>query len=437
MQTGFTQTQLQDPDIARADDILRKCVHCGFCTATCPSYVVTGDERDSPRGRIWMIRDFLENPDADAATPLHHLDRCLTCLSCMSTCPSGVDYMHLVDIGRRQLTQRHKRGFAERLLRGALVRILSRAGLAHIALTLGWLARPLRRILPKPLSAALAAVPEKRPRLDPVGAKDQVFEADSAQSKARVVLLAGCAQRAINPEINAATIRLLNRLGVDVVVRKRARCCGGVAHHTDDAGAADVAMTETINAWADENKNHKIDAVIINTSGCGTTVKDYGDYFARDEGGLAEDAALISELAMDITEFIERIGLGDADAGRTAGLSVAYHAACSLQHGQRVTAAPKELLRKAGFSVRDIADAHLCCGSAGTYNVLQSEIADDLKARKLKSINDAGADIVAAGNLGCINQLADCTAPIVHTVQLLDWATGGPIPPGVKGISQG
>ena len=275
--------------------------------------------------------------------------------------------------------------------------------------------------------------PAKRPRLDPVGSKDQIFNAETFPAKARVVLLAGCAQRAVNPEINASTIRLLNRIGVEVVVRKQAFCCGAVAHHTGDEHAAEEAMASTIKAWANEKKYRKVDAIIINTSGCGTTVKDYGDHFAHDSG-LAEDAAMISGMTMDISEFLDRFGFNDVDMDieKTNGLSVAYHAACSLQHGQKVKSAPKDLLRKAGFDVREIADSHLCCGSAGTYNVLQSEIANELKDRKLKSINNAEADIVAAGNLGCINQLAESKAPILHTVQLLDWATGGPKPPEIR-----
>jgi glycolate oxidase iron-sulfur subunit len=437
MQTQFTPEQLAHPDIAAADAILRKCVHCGFCTATCPTFVLTGDERDSPRGRIWLIRDLLEHDDLPGDVAGHHLDRCLTCLSCTSTCPSGVDYMHLVDIGRRHANQRRQRGWMDRLSRKMLVSTLPYANRAYAMLVLAWLAKPFQGLMPKVIRGMLSAAPKAMPRLDPVGAKDQVFQSHEQPAKARVALLTGCAQRAINPDINAATIRLLNRLGVDVVVQKQAFCCGGVAHHTGDENAAEKAMMATISSWAKSHRQKPLDAVIINTSGCGIKVKDYGHHFAS-HPALANDAALISGMAKDITEFLNEFGLAQIDAARTKGLTVAYHAACSLQHGQKIKSAPKDLLRQVGFDVRDIAESHLCCGSAGTYNALQPDLAEGLKARKLKAINAVQADIVAAGNLGCINQLAESNAPIVHTVQLLDWATGGPKPRELKAsLNQG
>ena len=431
MQTQFTAEQLAQPDIAAADEILRKCVHCGFCTATCPTFVLTGDERDSPRGRIWLIRDLLEHDDVSGDVAGHHLDRCLTCLSCTSTCPSGVDYMHLVDIGRRHADMRRTRGVWDRIKRNLLISTLPYANRAWVMLTMAWMAKPFKGILPKALSGMVSAAPKSRPRLDPVGSKDQVFNAECHPPKARVAMLAGCAQRAINPDINAATIRLLNRIGVEVVVRKQAFCCGGVAQHTGDESAAEHAMISTIKTWTGELKFRNLDAIIINTSGCGTVVKDYGHHFAND-ADMAEKAATIAGLTMDISEFLDRFGLGDVDLERSNGLSVAYHAACSLQHGQKIKTIPKDLLKKAGFDVRDIAESHLCCGSAGTYNALQPELASQLQARKLKAINAADADIVAAGNLGCMNQLADSNAPIVHTVELLDWATGGPKPRALR-----
>jgi len=215
MQTNFTTDQLKDPDISRADGILRKCVHCGFCTATCPTYVETGDERDSPRGRIWLIRDLLEGNASSAETAGYHLDRCLTCLSCMSTCPSGVDYMHLVDIGRRHVEKTRQRGWMDRMRRRLLVSVLPHAGRAYVMLMLGWLFRPFRVFLPQTLREMLNVVPASMPRFDRVGSKDMIYPADSGAPTHRVALLAGCAQRAIDPSINAATIRLLNRRGVD------------------------------------------------------------------------------------------------------------------------------------------------------------------------------------------------------------------------------
>lgn len=431
MQTRFTRSQLKNPDIARADDILRKCVHCGFCTATCPTYLVTGDERDSPRGRIWLIRDMLEGNAESAPATGYHLDRCLTCLSCMTTCPSGVDYMHLVDIGRQHAEELAPAAGQVRLFRRLLVAILSRGRRAWMALMLGWLARPLSFLMPKFIRNMLAAVPDHMPRLDPVGGTDKVYS-PGQKPRARVALLAGCAQRAVDRDINAATIRLLNRLGVEVVVRKGAYCCGALAHHSGVEDAARDAMAATIRTWAGEAKYRHLDAIIINTSGCGTTIKDYGDRFAGDST-LAEDAALISGMAMDITEFLGRSGLGEVDQDIGAGLRVTYHSACSMQHGQQLRSQPQQLLRDAGFDVLTPHEAHICCGAAGTYNILNPEISAELKARKCGHINAAGGDIVAAGNVGCMNQLKDSKAPVVHTVELLDWATGGPKPAKLRG----
>lgn len=437
METQFSPEQLQNPDIARADSILRKCVHCGFCTATCPSYVVTGDERDSPRGRIWLIRDLLENPDDnDGQVAGHHLDRCLTCLSCMTTCPSGVDYMHLLDIGRAHVESRRQRPWPDRLKRKMLAMILPHARRAYVMLMLGWLIRPLRFVLPRFLSALLAAVPSSMPRFDAVGGKDKVFYAEQHPSKARVLLLAGCSQRALNPDINGATIRLLNRIGVEVVVRKLT-CCGAIAHHIGEEYQAHESMKAVIKTWASENTLRPLDGVIINTSGCGTQVKDYGDRFADDEI-LASDAAALSAMSMDISEFLDHLGferLYDEFGNQEAigeGIRVAYHGACSLQHGQGVKTIPKDLLGIAGFEVVDIAEPHLCCGSAGVYNVLEPDLANALKGRKLKALAAAKADVVATGNIGCMNQLQASPTPIVHTIELLDWAMGGPKPKILK-----
>ena len=427
MQTHFTEAQLAQPDIAQADDILRKCVHCGFCTATCPTFVLTGDERDSPRGRIWMMRDMLEGSEMDAQKVGYHLDRCLTCLSCMTTCPSGVDYMHLVDIGRKHVAETTTRPFADRCMRKILALTVPVASRFHLALKMASLAKFLAPLMPPRMRAMVTLAPAKVGKLDPVGGTDAVYSAADQYKKPvkRVMLLAGCAQRAIDPEINAATLRLLRRLGVEVLVRQRASCCGALAHHIDAHDAAHQQICATIDAWRPEVESGTIDAIIVNTSGCGTTLKDYGNLM-RDDAEYADIAAKISALACDVTELLDRVEMGQSVAPR--GLSVAYHSACSMQHGQKITELPKQLLSRAGFDIKAIANAHLCCGSAGVYNVLQPDLSQGLKERKLASINKAGADIVAAGNLGCINQLADVDAPICHTVQLLDWAYGGPTP---------
>lgn len=345
----------------------------------------------------------------------------------MTTCPSGVDYMHLVDIGRKHVAETTTRPFADRFMRKILALTVPVAGRFHLALKMASLAKFLAPLMPPRMRAMVTLAPAKVGKLDPVGGTDAVYSAADQYKKPvkRVMLLAGCAQRAIDPEINAATLRLLRRLGVEVLVRQRASCCGALAHHIDAHDAAHQQICATIDAWRPEVESGTIDAIIVNTSGCGTTLKDYGNLM-RDDAEYADIAAKISALACDVTELLDRVEMGQSVAPR--GLSVAYHSACSMQHGQKITELPKQLLSRAGFDIKAIANAHLCCGSAGVYNVLQPDLSQGLKERKLASINKAGADIVAAGNLGCINQLADVDAPICHTVQLLDWAYGGPTP---------
>ena len=433
MQTHFDKTALQRPEIQMADDILRKCVHCGFCTATCPTFVLTGDERDSPRGRIWMMRDALGGGDTgdqmDMQQVGYHLDRCLGCMSCMTTCPSGVDYLHLVDIGRAEVEKNTSRSFGDRLIRKLLAGLVPRATLFNFALKLATHARLLAPLLPRRLAAMIGAAPATIGPVDEVGEKDKIFAPEKPVLK-RVILLQGCAQRAIAPEINAATLRLLSRLGVEVIVRQLASCCGGLAHHINESDSANSQMRATAHAWKKDIDKGELDAIIVNTSGCGTTLKDYGQLLFFDSE-LRETGKKIASLAMDITEFLA--AHTDLAPLPDKGLSIAYHAACSLQHGQKVTSSPKTLLSQAGFEVRQIAEAHVCCGSAGVYNILQPEMASQLQLRKIGNINRAKADIVAAGNLGCINQIAGADAPVCHTVQLLDWAYGGPVPAGLEG----
>ncbi len=428
MQTNFKPEQMRQPDVAEADGILRNCVHCGFCTATCPTYVLLGDELDSPRGRIYLIKNMLESGQPPDERTVRHLDRCLTCLSCTTTCPSGVDYMHLLDRARARIERQYVRPLPERLLRRLLALVLPRPGLFRLALGAARLAKPFAALAPGRLRALLAMAPANLPAASALD-QPQIHPAQGRQ-KMRVALLAGCAQKVLDPAINAATIRLLTRLGCDVVIAKGAGCCGALTHHMGREETAKASVRANVAAWTAELEADGLDGVVINASGCGTTVKDYGHILA-DDPAWAEPARRISELALDITELLQRLEL---PASKLAPpLKVAYHAACSLQHGQKVVAPPKQLLARAGFDVLEVPEGHLCCGSAGTYNLLQPDLANRLRDRKVGHIESLSPDVVAAGNIGCMVQLRGGLAvPVVHTVELLDWATGGPKPAGVK-----
>ncbi len=447
MQTHFTSDQLKDPGTARANEILRACVHCGFCTATCPTYQVLGDELDSPRGRIYLIKDMLENERKPDEKTVKHIDRCLSCLACMTTCPSGVHYMHLVDHARAYIEKHYDRPWSDRALRWVLARILPYPMRFRIALLGAKIGRPFARFMP---DARLRAMLEMAPKhIPPVSRNDdpQTFEVPDA--KMRVVLMTGCAQRALNTDINDATIRLLTRLGAEVVIPEGQGCCGALTHHMGKENESHATAARNIRAWAREI-DKGLSAIVINTSGCGTTVKDYGHMF-RNDPELSADAARVSAIAKDISEVLLELttvttvnGSQDSDVhGLCIGsasvvhdfsdVNVAYHAACSLQHGQQVKSAPKDLLRAAGFTVLEPADSHLCCGSAGTYNLMQPEISKQLKTRKVQTLEALSPDIIAAGNIGCMMQIGGATdVPIVHTVELLDWATGGPKPPALS-----
>jgi glycolate oxidase iron-sulfur subunit len=428
MQTHFSLAQLANPDIKAADAILRSCVHCGFCTATCPTFVLLGDELDSPRGRIYLIKDMLENDRPASARVVKHLDRCLSCLSCMSTCPSSVNYMHLVDHARKKVEETFKRPMFDRGLRALLSRILPSPTLFRAALAGAWLAKPLAPLVGNAFGGRLRAMLSLAPSLIPSPSRvdrPQVFAAEGKQ-RARVAILSGCAQKVLAPSINEATIRLLTRHGVEVVVAKGAGCCGSLNHHMGNEAPALTAAKANIDAWTDETVLRGLDAVVVNASGCGTTIKDYGWMF-REDAVYADKAAHIASITRDITEIMEEIGI--AAPVIETGHAVTYHSACSMQHGQQIKAAPQALLRRVGFVVKDVPEGHLCCGSAGTYNILQPELAERLKSRKLANIAVTRPDIIAAGNIGCMTQLADgAGVPVVHTAELLDWATGGPIP---------
>ncbi|WP_166418886.1 glycolate oxidase subunit GlcF [Cochlodiniinecator piscidefendens] len=423
MQTHFTPEQLEIPALARSNEILRACVHCGFCTATCPTYQVLGDELDSPRGRIYLIKEMLETGRPADEKTVKHVDRCLSCLACMTTCPSGVHYMHLVDHARVHIENTYKRPLMDRLLRWSLAKILPYPGRFRLALLGAKIARPLKRFLPDPrLRAMLDMTPKQIP---PVSRNDdpQVFSAVGAK-KMRVALMTGCAQKALNTDINDATIRLLKRLGAEVVIVDGMGCCGALTHHMGREGESHAAAAKNIRAVMAEKRANGLDAIVINTSGCGTTVKDYGHMFRND--ALAQDAAAVSAMAADVSEIIIQLDMPESTA---KDMRVAYHAACSLQHGQQIKTHPKTLLKRAGFTVLEPSDPHLCCGSAGTYNLMQPEISSELKRRKVNTLEAKSPDVIAAGNIGCMMQIGSGTdVPIVHTVELLDWALGGAEP---------
>ena len=424
MQTTFTPEQLKDPATARSNEILRTCVHCGFCTATCPTYQVLGDELDSPRGRIYLIKDMLETGRKPDEKTVKHVDRCLSCLACMSTCPSGVHYMHLVDHAREYIENNYRRPFSDRALRWVLARILPYPMRFRVALLGARIGRPFARLMP---DARLRAMLEMAPKnIPPVSRNDdpQSFAPDGPRRK-RVALMTGCAQKALNTDINDATIRLLKRLGCEVVIAKGAGCCGALTHHMGKTSESHATAARNITAWAAEMDGPGLDAIVINTSGCGTTVKDYGHMFKGHP--LADDAKRVADIAVDVSELLMQLDLPDQS---DKGLSVAYHAACSLQHGQQVKTAPKDLLKRAGFEVVEPADSHLCCGSAGTYNLMQPMISGQLKTLKVRTLEAKKPDVIATGNIGCMMQIGSGTdVPVVHTVELLDWATGGPKPP--------
>ena len=424
MQTRFSPLQLADPDTAESERILRACVHCGFCTATCPTYVLLGDELDSPRGRIYLIKDMLERGKAASATVVKHIDRCLSCLGCMSTCPSSVHYMHLVDHARGHIERTHRRPFVERWLRAALGAILPRPGLFRLALVAAIAVRPVRRFLPRRLRSTLDLVPWHLAK-DSAVYSPQVFPAEGAR-RLRVGLLSGCVQRVLAPEINEATVRLLTRLGCEVVVVRGAGCCGALAHHLGKHARATAQAKANIRAWSRTADGDGLDAVVANASGCGTMIKDYG-FVLREDRAWAERAARVSALARDVSEVVAE--LAPPPPAEPSALRVAYHSACSLRHGQAVHEDPIALLGNAGFEVLEPAEAHLCCGSAGTYNLLQPDLAASLRDRKVANLKDLEPAVIAAGNIGCMTQIAAATSvPVVHTVELLDWASGGPRP---------
>ncbi len=427
MQTSFTLAQLADPQIAESEKILRACVHCGFCTATCPTYVLDGNELDSPRGRIYLIKDMLEHDRPATSEVALHIDRCLSCLACMTTCPSGVHYMHLVDHARAHIEKTYRRPMIERLVRAVLANLLPYPQRFRLALAAALAGKPFA-LLAEAIGLTQVAT---MLRLAPPHWPDRPLAPTTFKAvgpkQGRVALLAGCVNDVLAPQINASAVRLLTRLGIEVVLAEGAGCCGSLVHHLGREEQALAQARANIDAWT---AIEALDAIVITTSGCGTTVKDYG-FMLRADSVYARAAAKVAGLAKDISEYLATLPLIPGEAA--PGLVVAYHSACSLQHGQRVTRQPKDLLGRLGFEVRDVPDGHLCCGSAGTYNILQSDIARRLRDRKVGTIERLRADVIAAGNIGCITQIAAGTKlPVVHTVELIDWATGGPCPPALR-----
>jgi glycolate oxidase iron-sulfur subunit len=436
MQTNFTPAQLKNPATAEAEKILRACVHCGFCNATCPTFVLLGDELDSPRGRIYLIKDMLEqNRPADALT-VKHVDRCLSCLACMTVCPSSVNYMHLVDGARSHIEKTFVRPLADRLFRAFLGAVLPYPNRFRFALAAAPLARPFNSLYPRfgrtgrRLAAMLRLAP-RRIRQAACPRSGVIFPA--GPPIARIALACGCVQQVLRPDINGAAIRLLTRLGIITVLPNGEGCCGALLHHLGKEAGALAHARANIDVWSREIEGHGLDAILITASGCGTMIKDYG-FLLRDDPAYAAKAARVSALAKDVTEFLGLLDL--PEPAQPCGLTVAYHSACSMQHGQRIDALPRRLLMQAGFTVREIPEGHLCCGSAGAYNILEAEIAMRLRGRKIANIMQIAPDLVATGNIGCIAQIASGTSiPVLHTIELLDFAHGGPTPDGLASLA--
>jgi len=425
MRTTFSESQLAEPTIREANAILRNCVHCGFCLPTCPTYAVLGDELDSPRGRISLIQHMLEQGGAPEPKAVRHIDRCLSCLGCATACPSGVDYTHLIDIARAHIETHYHRSWADRWTRWLVAFVLTRPRLFRAALLAAWPVRPFSHLLPSRLRRLVESVPRRIDSPSPMSAP-QVFEAIGHRRK-RVALLVGCVQKVLGARINEATVRVLCRHGCEVVIAANAGCCGALTQHMGREKQARTAACCALAAWQRELDGEGLDAIVVNASGCGTTVKDYGHMFADDPEWSAV-AAQVSHIAVDISELLSNLGLTAPVAPAGAPI-VAYHDSCSLQHGQRLTAPPRALLEDAGFDVREVVEGHMCCGAAGVYTLLQPHLSDVLGHRKGAHIAATGATVTAAGNLGCLLHLERFSGlPAVHTVELLDWATGGPVP---------
>tara|TARA_B100001029_G_scaffold172340_1_gene170010 strand:- start:273 stop:1574 length:1302 start_codon:yes stop_codon:yes gene_type:complete len=433
MQTNFSEDQLKNKDNKSTEKIIRKCVHCGMCNATCPTFNLLGDELDGPRGRIYLIKDMIENKRTPTKKVVSHIDKCLSCYSCMTTCPSGVNYMHLIDHGRNYVEQKYKRPFIEKQFRNFLSNTLPKPKIFKFLILFAKIGQIFKFLLPKNLKSMLDVAPKK---IYKKTLKTQrVYKAERKKPTARVALLIGCVQRVVSPQINESTIRVLTRHGVEVITMPEIECCGSLNHHLGKEELARETFKKNINMWYDEYLKNGLDAIISNTSGCGTTLKDYGFIF-RDDKELKKKSKKISELTKDITEFLDQnLKLSFKKDKGLKKYNIAYHSACSMQHGQKVHNQPIDLLEKTGNKVSNIPDGHICCGSAGTYNILQSDIAKKLLNQKIENINKIKPDFISTGNIGCIMQISNGTnIPILHTVELVDWYTGGPKPKSLGSI---
>ena len=430
MQTAFTEKQLENKENKTSETILRKCVHCGMCNATCPTYGINGDELEGPRGRIYLIKDMLENNKPANKKIAQHIDSCLSCYSCMTTCPSGVNYMHLIDHGRNYVEETYKRPLLERTFRNILSFVLPRPKVFLTLAILTKFIKPFSFLMPRFLKNSLNLMPDKIPSKKIKTQK--IYTPQKRKKISRVALLTGCVQRVISPEINEATIRLLNRHNVEVVVMPDIECCGSLNHHLGKKEKAKVSFVKNIESWHQEYLSNGLDAIISNTSGCGTTLKDYGHIFKNDKE-MKKKAKKISELTKDITEYLDENLKLDIKKNEEKKYKIAYHSACSMQHGQKIHEQPKQLISKTGNKVLDIPDGHLCCGSAGTYNILHQKMAKSLLRNKVNNIEKIKPDFISTGNIGCMTQISTGTRiPIIHTVELLDWFTGGPKPYKLK-----
>jgi glycolate oxidase iron-sulfur subunit len=424
MRTEFSPLQLEDADTREVEKIFRSCVHCGFCNATCPTYLLKGDELDGPRGRIYLLKDMLENESIPEKKVVKHIDRCLSCLSCMTTCPSGVNYMHLIDHGRAYIEKTYKRSIIEKMFRKLLAITLPHPSLFRPLSKIGRLAFPFRAIFPTSISAGLKLTQQSISSAE--DSKLKTHYLSEGNSIGRVGLLAGCVQQVLANDINMASIRLLNRIGFDVHVLNEIQCCGAIEQHLGQAERSVKRITANLNSWSSTIQH--MDALISNASGCGTMLKDYGHLF-RNNKKLSTVATQVSEKTLDICEFLAGLDLNQDSNNVMIKYKIAYQNPCSMQHGQKISSQPVKLLKDFGFKTNSTPDSHLCCGSAGTYNIMQPTLAAQLGQNKANSIDSVLPDVIASGNLGCILQLRQYTkTPVVHTVQLLDWANGGPRP---------